>query len=106
MTILLIEDEEVLASVLLKSLTKQHYIVDIVQDGQMGWEYTQATDYGLIITDVGLPKIDGITLCERLRSNGCTTPILLMTAKDTQSDRIRGLDLMPALHRGDSPGNP
>ncbi|WP_414566281.1 MULTISPECIES: response regulator [unclassified Anabaena] len=56
MKILLVEDEEVLASVLLKSLTKQHYVVDMVQDGQMGWEYTQATEYGLMITDVGLPK--------------------------------------------------
>lgn len=92
MRILLIEDEEVLASVLCKSLTKQHYVVDLALDGQMGWEYAQVTDYGLIITDVGLPKIDGITLCGRLRSSGCSTPILLMTAKDAQSDRIRGLD--------------
>ncbi|MHC5769434.1 MAG: response regulator [Nostoc sp.] len=92
MRILLIEDEEILASVLLKSLTKQHYVVDVVQDGQMGWEYTQSTNYDLLLIDVGLPKLDGITLCQRLRSNGCFTPILLMTAKDGSRERIQGLD--------------
>ncbi|WP_445627496.1 response regulator [Nostoc sp. DSM 114167] len=92
MRILLIEDEEILASVLLKSLTKQHYVVDVVQDGQMGWEYTQSTNYDLLLIDVGLPKLDGITLCQRLRSGGCFTPILLMTAKDGSKERIQGLD--------------
>ncbi|MEH1965944.1 response regulator [Nostoc sp.] len=92
MRILLIEDEEILASVLLKSLTKQHYVVDVVQDGQMGWEYTQSTNYDLLLIDVGLPKLDGITLCQRLRSGGCFTPILLMTAKDGNRERIQGLD--------------
>ncbi|MDF5708524.1 MAG: response regulator [Nostoc sp. S4] len=92
MRILLIEDEEVLASVLLKSLAKQHYVVDIAQDGQMGWEYTQNASYDLLLIDVGLPKLDGITLCQRLRSGGCFTPILLMTAKDGTKERIQGLD--------------
>ncbi|KOP24619.1 multi-component transcriptional regulator [Hapalosiphon sp. MRB220] len=92
MRILLIEDDEVLVSVLLQSLTKQHYVVDVVKDGQMGWEYSQSTNYDLLLMDVGLPKIDGISLCQKLRRNGCTTPILLMTAKDASSDRIRGLD--------------
>ncbi|MBD2415491.1 multi-component transcriptional regulator [Nostoc calcicola FACHB-389] len=92
MRILLIEDEEVLASVLLKSLTKQHYVVDVAQDGQMGWEYTQNASYDLLLIDVGLPKLDGITLCQRLRSGGCFTPILLMTAKDGTQERIQGLD--------------
>ncbi|MBD0304896.1 MAG: response regulator, partial [Tolypothrix sp. T3-bin4] len=92
MRILLIEDDEVLASVLLQSLTQQHYAVELAQDGQIGWEYSQGTNYDLILTDVGLPKLDGITLCQRLRSSGCSTPILLITAKDETSDRIRGLD--------------
>ncbi|MFN6485709.1 MULTISPECIES: response regulator [unclassified Nostoc] len=92
MRILLIEDDEVLASILLQSLTQQHYAVEIAQDGQIGWEYAQGTNYDLILTDVGLPKLDGITLCQRLRSSGCSTPILLITAKDETSDRIRGLD--------------
>ncbi|MBP5972523.1 response regulator [Brasilonema sp. CT11] len=92
MRILLIEDDEVLQSVLLQSLTSQHYVVDTVEDGQTGWEYAESANYDLILLDVGLPKIDGITLCQRLRAKRCSAPILLMTAKDASSDRIRGLD--------------
>jgi diguanylate cyclase (GGDEF)-like protein len=92
MRILLIEDDEILASVLLQSLSQKNYVVDIVHDGQMGWECTQDAKYDLILMNVGLPKVDGITLCQRLRGSGCLTPILLMTAKDATSDRIRGLD--------------
>lgn len=92
MRILLIEDDEVLVSILSQSLAKQHYVVEIAIDGQMGWEYSQSASYDLIIIDVGLPKLDGITLCQNLRSSSCSAPILLMTAKEATSDRIRGLD--------------
>ncbi|GAX42563.1 multi-component transcriptional regulator [Tolypothrix sp. NIES-4075] len=92
MRILLIEDDEVLLNVLLQSLTSQHYVVDAVQDGQSGWEYAQSANYDLILTDVGLPILDGIKLCQRLRAEGSSIPILLITAKDASSDRIRGLD--------------
>lgn len=92
MRILLIEDDVILADVLVQSLTRLRYLVDTVEDGQLGWEYTQSVTYDLILMDVGLPKLDGIRLCERLRRQGYSTPILLMTAKDEQRDRIRGLD--------------
>lgn len=92
MRILLIEDDEVLTNVLLESLTSQHYLVDAIADGELGWEYAQSTPYDLILMDVGLPKLDGISLCSKLRASGYSTPILLMTAKDANSDRIRGLD--------------
>ncbi|MBW4574425.1 MAG: response regulator [Aphanothece sp. CMT-3BRIN-NPC111] len=92
MKILLIEDDEILVNVLLQSLTSQRYVVDTASDGQTGWEYAQSSTYDLILVDVGLPKLDGIALCHQLRSGGCSTPILLMTAKDASSDRIRGLD--------------
>ncbi|HEY9695511.1 MAG TPA: response regulator [Oculatellaceae cyanobacterium] len=92
MKILLIEDDEVLVNVLLQSLTSQRYVVDTTFDGESGWEYAQDSSYDLILMDVGLPKLNGIALCQRLRSEGCSTPILLMTAKDANSDRIRGLD--------------
>ncbi|MDM9383726.1 response regulator [Chlorogloeopsis sp. ULAP01] len=92
MRILLIEDDEVLADILSRSLHKQNYVVDIVADGETGWEYVESTKYDLLLMDVGLPKLDGITLCQQLRSKGFLTPILLMTAKDASSDRIRGLD--------------
>jgi diguanylate cyclase (GGDEF)-like protein len=92
MRILLIEDDEVLANILLQSLTSQHYVVDLAEDGGIGWECAQSAPYDLLLIDVGLPKLDGITLCQRLRSQGCSTPILLITAKDASNDRIRGLD--------------
>ncbi|MBV6624313.1 MAG: response regulator [Rivularia sp. (in: Bacteria)] len=92
MRILLLEDDEVLSNILIKSLTHQHYVVDAVADGESGWEYAQSGNYELILMDVGLPLLDGISLCQRLRQNNCSTPILLMTAKNAIADRIRGLD--------------
>ncbi|MBD2260406.1 response regulator [Pseudanabaena sp. FACHB-2040] len=92
MRILLIEDDEILAERLTESLASQNYVVDAVADGQLGLEYAQGTDYDLILTDVGLPHLDGITLCQRLRAAGCSTPILLMTARDAPDERVRGLD--------------
>lgn len=92
MRILLLEDDLVLVKMLVNSLTHQNYVVDAVHDGESGWEYAQSGNYQLILTDVGLPLLDGISLCQRLRGNGCSTPILLMTAKNAIADRIRGLD--------------
>ena len=92
MRILLLEDDEVLADVLLKSLTHHNYVVDAVYDGQSGLEYAQTGSYELILMDVGLPSIDGISLCHQLRSESYSVPILLMTAKNAIADRIRGLD--------------
>jgi diguanylate cyclase (GGDEF)-like protein len=92
MRILLIEDDEVLADVLMQSLTSQNYIVDFVEDGRSGLEYAQSAEYEIIVTDVDLPGLDGISLCQKLRSEGCSIPILLMTARDASQDRIKGLD--------------
>ncbi|MBW4553176.1 MAG: response regulator [Aphanocapsa sp. GSE-SYN-MK-11-07L] len=92
MKILLVEDDEILTDVLTTALTEQHYIVDAVADGLSGWNYAQETSYDLILMDVGLPRQDGISLCRRLRSQGCQVPILLITAKEDSGDRIAGLD--------------
>ena len=92
MRILLIEDDQVLSDILVQSLSSQHYAVDLVDNGQLGWEYAQEGPYDLIVLDVGLPELDGISLCQQLRSEGLATPILLMTAKDAPEERIRGLD--------------
>ncbi|MGL5878358.1 MAG: response regulator, partial [Xenococcaceae cyanobacterium] len=92
MRILLIEDDEILAGVLQQSLISQNYIVDLVEDGRSGLEYAQSADYELIVTDVCLPELDGISLCQQLRSEGCSIPILLMTARDADRERIKGLD--------------
>ncbi len=92
MRILLIEDDEVLADILVQSLRSQRYIIDWAEDGELGWEYSQSATYDLIVTDIDLPKLDGISLCQRLRSQGCAVPILLITAKNASRDRILGLD--------------
>ena len=92
MRILLIEDDEILADRLVESLTHQQYVVDAIADGNDGLEYALSAAYDLIISDVRLPGMDGITLCRHLREANCATPILLMTAKDAPDERIRGLD--------------
>jgi diguanylate cyclase (GGDEF)-like protein len=93
MRILLVEDDQAIAAVVTDFLTKQHYVVDVANDGQAGWDLVEAFTYDLILLDVMLPKIDGITLCRRLRSGGYRMPILLLTACHTSIDKVRGLDV-------------
>ena len=92
MKILLVEDDEVLIAVLAKSLTEHHYIVDVVKDGEVGWTYGSTFEYDLIILDIKLPKLDGIRLCQRFRTEGYTTPILLLSTQNTSAAKVSGLD--------------
>jgi DNA-binding response OmpR family regulator len=91
MKILLIEDDDALISLLTRSLST-HHIVDAVKDGEIGWTYASTFDYDLIVLDIMLPKLDGISLCQRFRQEGYTTPILLLTAQDMITAKIQGLD--------------
>ncbi|WP_310483314.1 response regulator [Chamaesiphon sp. VAR_48_metabat_403] len=92
MKILLIEDDDPLIALLTRSLNSQHYIVDAVKDGEMGWIYASTFDYDSIVLDIMLPKLDGISLCKKLRGAGYTTPILLLTAQDNTTAKVQGLD--------------
>lgn len=92
MRILIVEDDKNIASALVATLSHQHFIVDTATDGQDGWEQAQMFDYDLILLDVVLPKIDGITLCRKLRATRENTPILLLTSRDTSEDKVKGLD--------------
>ncbi|WP_309734163.1 two-component system response regulator RppA [Chamaesiphon sp. OTE_75_metabat_556] len=94
MKILLIEDEPDLGALVQKSLTHHQYVVDWVVDGRAGWEYLthDRTTYSLAIIDWMLPKISGIELCQRLRAENYTLPILMLTARDRMEDKITGLD--------------
>ena len=92
MRILIVDDDEILVDLLTQSLRDSRHIVDIAEDGEMGWEYIESGEYELILLDIDLPRLDGVSLCEKMRSQGYTTPILLMTAKDASQERIRGLD--------------
>jgi two-component system, OmpR family, response regulator QseB len=90
--ILLVEDDDRIARPLAEDLRHQHYLVEIASDGIEGWDYAQAADYNLILLDLMLPRLDGISLCKRLRTAGYPGFILMLTAKDTTSDKVVGLD--------------
>ncbi|MGJ3249438.1 MAG: response regulator transcription factor [Elainellaceae cyanobacterium] len=92
MRILLVEDDDRIARPLAEDLRHQRYVVEVAADGIEGWDYAQAADYDLVLLDLMLPKLDGISLCKRLRSSGYKGFVLMLTAKDTTSDKILGLD--------------
>ncbi|MCM1984305.1 response regulator [Lyngbya confervoides] len=92
MRILLVEDDAILVDFLRKSLTAQRYIVDTVADGERAWDYLTQIDYDLILLDVLLPKLDGVSLCRRLRAQQNDTPILMLTAQNHSHAKVRGLD--------------
>lgn len=92
MRILLVEDDDTLAVALINVLRTQYHTVDRASDGEEGWELVQADPYDLIVLDVMLPKMDGVSLCQRLRDQGYQRPILLLTARNTLADCTKGLD--------------
>jgi DNA-binding response OmpR family regulator len=92
MRILLVEDDARLAEALAEALAEQRYVVDRAKDGEIAWQQIRTLDYDLILLDVMLPKLDGITLCKRLRSCGYSVPILMITARDMSTDKVIGLD--------------
>jgi DNA-binding response OmpR family regulator len=92
MKILVVEDDTWLAGAVANTLAQQNYTVEIAADGQAGWELAITTGYDLILLDITLPKLDGISLCHKLRQEGYQTPILLLTAKGTGLDKVMGLD--------------
>lgn len=93
MRILLVEDDICLAETLAEALTDQRYVVDIVADGEAGWQQVKTLEYDLLLLDVMLPELDGLGLCQRVRSHGYKLPILMLTACDTIDDEINGLDV-------------
>ncbi len=92
MRILLVDDDEILIDVLQKLLGEKNYTFDAVFDGEQGWTYGSNYSYDLVILDWSLPKLDGISLCKRFRSHGYEMPILLLTAHDSNQEKIIGLD--------------
>jgi DNA-binding response OmpR family regulator len=92
MKLLLVEDNRQLAEQLADTLSEHHYVVDVARDGEEGWDLTQLVPYDLLMLDVSLPRLDGVSLCRRLRSRGSQMPILMLTAHDTCADKVMGLD--------------
>jgi len=92
MRILIVEDERKLANSLKTALQAESYAVDVSFDGEEGYENAAVNDYDLIVLDLGLPTLDGVTVCKKLREEKISTPILMLTARDTTDDKIKGLD--------------
>jgi DNA-binding response OmpR family regulator/HPt (histidine-containing phosphotransfer) domain-containing protein len=90
--ILLVEDDLHSAAILLQLLAESPYAIDAVADAKTAWQYVETYDYNLIILDVILPDSDGLGLCAKLRNEGYTIPVLLLTAKDSTSDLVMGLE--------------
>lgn len=92
MRILVVEDNHRLNSSLKMNLAHEGYSVDSAYDGQEGQDFAELTPYDLIILDILLPGKDGLEVCRELRRRRVSTPILLLTARDSVDDRVRGLD--------------
>ena len=92
MRILLVDDDEHLMEVLADKLIEQNYAVDIANTGEMGWEFILLFDFDLVVLDWMLPDIDGVSLCQQIRAKGYAMPIMLLTARDRQNDKVMGLD--------------
>jgi len=92
MKLLVVEDDQLLGRSLVKGLREADYVVDLAQSGDEGWHLLRTGDYDGVVLDWMLPVIPGIEILRRYRASGGQTPILLLTARDTSADIVRGLD--------------
>lgn len=92
MRILVVEDEEKIANFIKRGLKEEGYAVDIAYDGEQGQFLATTEAYDLVVLDLMVPKIDGLTLCRKLREEKNTVPLLMLTAKDSVRDKVAGLD--------------
>ena len=92
MRILVVDDDRRLCAVIKRGLLEEAYAVDLAYDGEEGEYLAEVNPYDLIILDIMLPNKDGIQVCRELRAKKINTPILMLTAKDTVEDRVKGLD--------------
>jgi DNA-binding response OmpR family regulator len=92
MRILAVDDDRRLCAIIKRGLLEEAYAVDLAYDGEEGEYLAEVNPYDLIILDIMLPNKDGIEVCQELRAKKVNTPILMLTAKDTVEDRVRGLD--------------
>ena len=93
MSILVIEDEKKLVDILKRELKSDRHSVDVAMDGKEGLEKALKNNYSLILLDIMLPKKDGYTICKELREHQIHTPIIMLTARGSLDNRVKGLDL-------------
>ena len=92
MRLLVAEDQKDLNDIITKTLVRNHYTVDSCFDGEEALDYLEMAEYDAVILDIMMPKRDGLSVLKALRSGGKTVPVLLLTARDSVSDRVTGLD--------------
>lgn len=92
MRILIVEDEKALSRVLVKIFEKNYYSVDAVYNGQKALDYIATGNYDIVLMDVMMPIMDGITALKKIRADGNQIPVLLLTAKSEVDDKVMGLD--------------
>ena len=91
MKILLVEDDFRISKAIAEALREQRYVVEMVGDGESGLAFAETGSFDLIVLDLMLPKLDGISLCRKLRQAGNKTQILMLTARDTSCDKVLGV---------------
>lgn len=92
MRILVVEDEHKIANSIKRGLEQEGYATDVAYDGEEGYDLASSESYGVIVLDLMLPKMDGISICKKLRAEGNNTPILILTAKGEVNDKVDGLN--------------
>ena len=92
MNILIVEDEEALAGALEHILQKAGHTTDWVADGQTALDYIRGFSYDLVLLDIILPRLDGISVLRQVRTEGVQTPVLMLTARTTVPDKVKGLN--------------
>jgi len=92
MRVLLVEDDRRIASDVERALKAAGYVVDTVSDGEQAWFLGDTEDYGAVILDLGLPKMDGLSVLKRWRANGRHMPVLILTARGSWAERVDGID--------------
>lgn len=92
MRILLVEDDESIVELVSTILNEQNYVVDVAMNGEDGWELIESFPYDLVLLDIVLPGLDGIAFCQRLRRQQKKVLVMLLTARDTTTDKLLGLD--------------
>lgn len=92
MKVLIVDDEVKLADVLGEIMRRNKFVVDVVYDGEDGYFYAKKGDYDVVVLDVMMPGMDGFQVVQKLRQAKCNVPVLMLTAKDEVSSRVKGLD--------------
>ena len=92
MRLLVVEDEPAIAADIAAALGRAGYVAELVRDGEAAWFQAETEAYDAIVLDLGLPRLDGLTVLRRLRAAGVAVPVLILTARDSWAERVAGID--------------